>query len=91
MNWVSVGYTTTLVGTTAYLVLGRGWDTFHAGLFVAAGGLLLPLLLLAVILPFVKKDERSEFWNVVISTAKKDFDEMGHPFRSKRPRDRDDR
>ena len=37
-----------------------------------------------MILPFIKREERQEFWNVVFSTAKKDLIDFYNLLRFKR-------
>jgi hypothetical protein len=84
MRWTSILTPLILTGTSGYLVLVEHWDTLRAFMAVGVAGLLLPLILLAVILPFVKPEERPAFWGVVFSTARKDLEELTRWLRPKR-------
>ena len=55
--------------STIYLIMVEHWNPLRAALTVGIIGLLAPLLLLGLSLPFVKPSDRPEFWRVVISTA----------------------
>ena len=73
-----------LVATTEYLVHFLGWDPLRAGFVVGLSCLLFVLSIFAVILPFIKREERQEFWNVVFSTAKNDLVDLYNLLRFKR-------
>jgi uncharacterized membrane protein YfbV (UPF0208 family) len=69
--------------STIYLVMVEHWTPLRAALTVGIIGLLAPLLLLGLILPFVKPQERPEFWRVVVSTATDDLKRAFCWFRGK--------
>jgi len=59
-----------LVATTEYLVHFLGWDPLRAGFVVGLSCLLFVLSIFAVILPFIKREERQkkdliDFYNLL--------------------------